>query len=72
MSTASGKALDTYREETRKCVLVCANCHCEIEAGLVGSPPAGARFEDWTHHYVSPERLDVGWSYSEDDEQLTL
>lgn len=59
MSTASGKALDTYREEMRKCVLVCANCHCEIETGLVGSPPAGTRFEDWTLHYVPPDRLDL-------------
>lgn len=51
MSTASGKALDSYREEMRKCVLVCANCHCEIEAGIVSSPPPGTRFEEWTLHY---------------------
>jgi cytochrome c553 len=35
MSTASGKSLAAYREEALKCVLVCANCHGEIEAGLV-------------------------------------
>jgi cytochrome c553 len=35
-----GKSLAAYREEARKCVLVCANCHGEIEAGLVPSPPA--------------------------------
>jgi hypothetical protein len=51
MSTASGKALDTYREEMRKCVLVCANCHCEIETGTTSCPPAGTRFEEWTLHY---------------------
>jgi hypothetical protein len=34
-----GKALATLREEARKCVLVCANCHGEIEAGLIESPP---------------------------------
>ncbi|TMM05858.1 MAG: hypothetical protein E6G10_01630 [Actinobacteria bacterium] len=39
MSTASGKSLASYREETKKCVLVCANCHGEIEAGLIESPP---------------------------------
>ena len=39
-----GKALETYRQEARKCVLVCANCHGEIEAGLIDSPPAGAKF----------------------------
>ena len=47
MSTASGKALDTYRVEARKCVLVCANCHWEIETGMVDSPPAATRFDDW-------------------------
>jgi 5-methylcytosine-specific restriction endonuclease McrA len=44
MSTSSGKALDTYRAEARKCVLVCANCHGEIEAGLIESPPPGSRY----------------------------
>ena len=39
----SGKSLAAYREEARKCVLVCANCHGEIEAGLIPSPPAGAK-----------------------------
>jgi hypothetical protein len=38
-----GKALATYRAEARKCVLVCANCHGEIEAGLIHSPPAGSK-----------------------------
>lgn len=40
VSVASGKALATYREEVRKCVLVCANCHGEIESRLIPSPPA--------------------------------
>jgi hypothetical protein len=44
MTTAAGKSLATYREEARKCVLVCANCHGEIETGMTASPPAGARF----------------------------
>lgn len=35
MSTATGKSLAAYREEARKCVLVCSNCHGEIEAGIV-------------------------------------
>ena len=45
MSTASGKSIAAYREEAKKCVLVCANCHCEIEAGIVDSPPPGTTFE---------------------------
>lgn len=40
-----GKSLDSYRAEAKKCVLVCANCHGEIETGLIPSPPAGARFK---------------------------
>ena len=40
LSSCSGKSLAAFREEARKCVLVCANCHGEIEAGLVPSPPA--------------------------------
>ena len=41
MTTASGKGLAAYREEAKKCVLVCANCHGEIETGLIPSPPVG-------------------------------
>jgi cytochrome c553 len=40
MSMARGKSEAAYRAEARKCVLVCANCHGEIEAGLIESPPA--------------------------------
>jgi hypothetical protein len=49
VTSASGKALATYRAEAAKCVLVCANCHGEIEAGLIPSPPPGARHGagDW-------------------------
>lgn len=36
-------AISTLREETAKCVLLCGNCHAEVEAGLVtldpGRPP---------------------------------
>jgi cytochrome c553 len=44
ITVAGGKSIAKYREEARKCVLVCANCHGEIEAGLIPSPPAGARY----------------------------
>ncbi len=40
VTSASGKSLDAYRAEATKCALVCANCHGEIEAGLIESPPA--------------------------------
>jgi transposase/5-methylcytosine-specific restriction endonuclease McrA len=31
----AGIALDKLRSEARKCVLLCANCHAEVEAGLI-------------------------------------
>lgn len=44
MTMAIGRSIATFRAEAKKCVLVCANCHGEIEAGLVESPPAGATY----------------------------
>ena len=44
ISVAAGRSLAAYREEARKCVLVCANCHGEIETGLRPSPSAGATY----------------------------
>jgi AcrR family transcriptional regulator len=32
------RALDKAREEARKCVLLCANCHAEVEAGVATLP----------------------------------
>jgi hypothetical protein len=46
INSGRGKSLATFREEASKCVLVCANCHGEIEAGLIESPPAGAKYAD--------------------------
>jgi hypothetical protein len=44
MTMARGKAEAAYRAEMAKCVLVCANCHGEIEEGVIASPPPGARW----------------------------
>jgi hypothetical protein len=46
MSMAVGRSIARFREEAKKCVLVCANCHGEIEAGLIESPRAGAKYGD--------------------------
>jgi hypothetical protein len=46
LSMNTTKALATYRKEMLKCVLLCHNCHGEVEAGLVPSPPAGAKYSD--------------------------
>ena len=34
----AGVAIERLREEAQKCVLLCANCHVEVEAGLVQLP----------------------------------
>lgn len=44
MSMARGKSIAAYRAEAEKCVLVCANCHGEIETGLIPSPPPQAHW----------------------------
>jgi transposase len=31
----AARAFDTLREEARKCLLLCANCHAEVENGVV-------------------------------------
>jgi hypothetical protein len=33
------RSLDRAREEAKKCVLVCANCHAEIEGGVATLQP---------------------------------
>jgi hypothetical protein len=55
LSMSTTKALATYREEMAKCVLVCANCHGEIEAGLIVSPPAGTKFHGARLPMVTPD-----------------
>jgi hypothetical protein len=32
------RSLEKARAEARKCVLLCANCHAEVEAGALGLP----------------------------------
>ena len=34
----AGVAIERLRNEALKCVLLCANCHAEVEAGLVQLP----------------------------------
>ena len=46
VNPSTGKALAKYLEEARKCVLVCATCHVEIEAGVTPCPPLSACWPD--------------------------
>ena len=32
------RAIDVLRDEAKKCVLLCANCHAEVEAGVTEVP----------------------------------
>ncbi|MCB0876385.1 MAG: HNH endonuclease, partial [Solirubrobacterales bacterium] len=57
LTTARGKSLESMRAEATKCVLVCANCHGEIEAGLIASPPPQAK---WGEEWVAVEPALVG------------
>jgi hypothetical protein len=47
MSAKTGKSLAAFRKEAKKCVLVCANCHGEIEAGVIECPRVGATYATW-------------------------
>ena len=38
------KSRAAYYAEIVKCVLVCSNCHGEIEVGMIECPPAGTNF----------------------------
>jgi hypothetical protein len=49
LNMGSGKGIAARREEIKKCVLVCANCHGEIESGLIESPPPGATYRARSH-----------------------
>jgi len=45
MSAKTGRSLAAFREEARKCVLLCANCHADVEAAMrrASLPQARAR-----------------------------
>jgi hypothetical protein len=47
MSMGIGRSIAAFREEAKKCILVCANCHGEIEAGITECPPLGATYATW-------------------------
>lgn len=45
LSSHRGVSLAAFLEERKKCVLLCANCHGEVEAGLIRSPPPDTIYE---------------------------
>ena len=38
LSHRSARSLTSSRAEAQKCVLLCANCHSEVEAGILSLP----------------------------------
>ncbi len=38
LSLRAARSLERLRTEARKCVLLCANCHCEVEVGVATLP----------------------------------
>ena len=52
---ANPKNWEAAVEELRKCVLVCANCHREIHAGLREIPLNATRFDESCADYKSPK-----------------
>ncbi len=41
VSARYARSLDRARAEARKCALLCANCHAEVEAGVAVLPAGG-------------------------------
>jgi hypothetical protein len=37
-SRGLARSIDALREEARKCVLLCSNCHAQVEAGVLALP----------------------------------
>jgi hypothetical protein len=37
-ASANGSSLDASRAEAKKCVLLCSNCHAEVESGITTVP----------------------------------
>jgi hypothetical protein len=41
------RSIRALRAEAQKCVLLCSNCHSEVEAGIVTVPPDASRSRGW-------------------------
>ena len=51
-STNTNKAWSTVRNELKKCILVCANCHREIHSGLIDNNKLSVSFNENRAHEI--------------------
>jgi hypothetical protein len=64
LNMSYGKGIEKMRAEARKCVLLCALCHTEVEARLKASPPLGATYANkasWWRPPPPPPWPHMGW-----------
>jgi transposase len=54
------RSLDSLRREAAKCALLCANCHAEVEAGIVTLAVEGDRAASEGAAELTPEKPDPG------------
>ena len=59
MSSVGSRSLQQVKDEISRCVVICANCHCEIHAEENGFVNGGGRSQNVTRIEIQPV-LDFG------------
>lgn len=54
IANSSFRNYEKLKTEAEKCVLVCANCHAEIEAGIISLPPLGREANPVAFEAIQP------------------
>jgi hypothetical protein len=55
-----GRSWKVIVEEMRKCVLLCSNCHCEVEDNLIEIPKNIKRFNENYSTYINEQGRLIG------------
>ena len=56
------RSWERIKDEIEKCVLVCANCHAEIHAGLIKLAPSPGLEPGTTRLTVERSTIELGWN----------